>query len=97
VLNTNRDVLDKLAASLIEKETLDHNELASLFEKIKKLPERPVWLSSDARPLSNRPPIKIVAKAPVDAGVVDGGVDSEPPSKPKRVTRPRKTPGIATA
>ncbi len=97
VLNTNRDVLDALAAELIDKETLDHNQLAVLFEKIEKLPERPLWLSSDSRPLSDRPPIVIAAKAPVDASVVDGGVDSDPPNKPKRTTRPRKTPGIATA
>jgi cell division protease FtsH len=43
-----------------------------------------------------RPPIEIAAKAPVDEGIVDGGVDSTP-SRPKRSPRPRKSPGIATA
>jgi hypothetical protein len=66
VLNENRDILDKLAQELIEKETLDHIQLADLFTKVKKLPERPLWLSSKGRPLSDRPPIKIAAKAPVD-------------------------------
>ena len=97
VLNTNRDILDKLATELLEKETLDHLQLATLFEKVEKLPERPLWLSSDSRPLSDRPPVKIPSKAPIDAAVVDGGVDSEPPVKPRRTPRPRKTPGIATA
>ncbi len=96
VLNTNRDLLDHLARELIEKETLDHVQLAEIFEKVEKLPERPQWLSSDTRPLSDRPPIKIAAKAPIDAGAVDGGVGSEPPAKP-RTPRPRKTPGVATA
>jgi cell division protease FtsH len=96
VLNTNRDILDKLAKELIEKETLDHIQLAEMFAKVKKLPERPQWLSSKGRPLSDRPPIKIAAKAPVDPGLVDGGADSEKPSRPAR-TRPRKNPGIATA
>ncbi|CAN5393016.1 ATP-dependent zinc metalloprotease FtsH [soil metagenome] len=96
VLNTNRDILDKLAKELIEKETLDHIQLAAMFAKVKKLPERPLWLSSNKRPLSDRPPIKIAAKAPVDPGIVDGGVDSESP-RPKRTPRPRKSPGIATA
>ena len=97
VLNTNRDTLDKLATELLEKETLDHNQLAKIFENVTKLPERPQWLSSTARPLSDRPPVKVPHKAPVDAGLVDGGVQSDTPAKPKRAPRPRKTPGIATA
>jgi cell division protease FtsH len=97
VLNTNRDTLDKLASELLEKETLDHNQLAKIFENVTKLPERPQWLSSTTRPLSDRPPVKVPHKAPVDAGLVDGGVQSDIPSKPKRAPRPRKTPGIATA
>ena len=97
VLNTNRDTLDKLATELLEKETLDHNQLAKIFENVTKLPERPQWLSSTTRPLSDRPPVKVPHKAPVDAGLVDGGVQSDTPSKPTRAPRPRKTPGIATA
>jgi cell division protease FtsH len=96
VLNDNRDILDKLAGELLEKETLDHDQLAALFADVKRLPERPQWLSSKTRPLSDRPAIKVPAKAPIDAGVVDGGVDSEP-APPKRTPRPRKSPGIATA
>jgi cell division protease FtsH len=97
VLNTNRDILDKLASELLEKETLDHDQLAAIFEGVVKLPERPLWLSSESRPLSDRPPVSVPSKAPIDSGVVDGGVDSEPPTKPRRTPRPRKTPGIATA
>jgi cell division protease FtsH len=98
VLNTNRDILDQLATELLEKETLDHTQLEKIFEKVTKLPERPKWLSSKKRTLSDRPPVKIPSKAPIDPGVVDGGVDSEPPAKPKaRTPRPRKNPGIATA
>ncbi|MCU1509698.1 MAG: ATP-dependent metallopeptidase FtsH/Yme1/Tma family protein [Glaciihabitans sp.] len=97
VLNDNRDILDKLATELLEKETLDHDQLAEIFTDVRKLPERPQWLSSKERPLSDRPPVVVPAKAPIDAGVVDGGVQSEPPTKPKRTPRPRKSPGIATA
>jgi len=97
VLNTNRDILDQLATELLEKETLDHNQLAEIFTDIEKLPERPQWLSSQTRTLSDRPPVKVPSKAPIDPEAVDGGVDSEPPVKPKRAPRPRKTPGIATA
>ncbi|CAN5454796.1 ATP-dependent zinc metalloprotease FtsH [soil metagenome] len=97
VLNTNRDILDKLASELLSKETLDHNQLAELFAKVEKLPERPQWLSSDSRPLSDRPPVKVPRKLPIDAGLSEGGIESEPPAKPKRAPSPRKTPGIATA
>jgi len=97
VLNTNRDILDALASELLEKETLDHLQLAEIFANVERLPERPLWLSSDKRTLSDRPPVKVPSKAPIDAEIVDGGVDSEPPAKPKRTPRPRKTPGIATA
>ncbi|MBN9140566.1 MAG: ATP-dependent zinc metalloprotease FtsH [Micrococcales bacterium] len=97
VLSDNRDILDELARQLIEKETLDHNQLAEIFQNVRRLPERPQWLSSENRPISDVPPIQIAASAPVDPGAVDAGVDSEPPAKPKRTPRPRQTPGIAPA
>ncbi len=94
VLNENRDVLDKLATALLEKETLDHLELEAIFADVRKLPERPQWLSSDKRPVSELPAVAMPSKAPIDEGVVDGGVESEP-ERPKR--KPRSRPGIATA
>jgi len=97
VLNNNRDILDRLASELLEKETLDHEQLAEIFKDVKKLPERPQWLSSVNRPVSDLPPVIVPGKQPIDAGAVDGGVDSEPPAKAKRAPRPRKSPGIATA
>jgi cell division protease FtsH len=97
VINDNRDILDKLAALLLEKETLDHDELADIFKDVRKLPERPEWLSSSKRPSSNLPAVKIPSRIPVDAGAVDGGIDSEPTAKPARKRPPRTTPGIAPA
>ncbi|CAN5404328.1 ATP-dependent zinc metalloprotease FtsH [soil metagenome] len=96
VLHENRDILDKLATALLEKETLDHTELAEIFKDVKKMPERPQWLSSTKRPVSALPPVLVPQKAPIDAGVVDGGVTSEP-AKKAREPRPRKRPDIATA
>lgn len=93
VLNDNRKILDQLATELLEKETLDHNQLATIFEKVKKLPKRPQWLSSTDRPVSKLPPVALPQKAAIEPGAVDGGVDS---GKPKRAPR-RKSPGIATA
>lgn len=62
VLNSNRKVLDRLATELLEKETLDHTELAVIFKDVKKLPLRKQWLSSNERPVSKLPPVKVPPK-----------------------------------
>src|SRR3712207_8842123 len=36
VINDNRDVLDRLATALLEKETLDHLQLADIFSEDRK-------------------------------------------------------------
>ncbi|MFF2488908.1 ATP-dependent zinc metalloprotease FtsH [Microbacterium sp. NPDC058062] len=59
VINANRAVLDKLALELLEKETLDHLELAEIFKDVKRLPPRPQWLSSEQRPVSELPPVEV--------------------------------------
>ena len=57
VVNDNRDILDKLVLELLDKETLGTKELAEIFAPIRKRPMRPTWLSSEARTLSDRPPV----------------------------------------
>ncbi len=59
VINDNRGILDKLALELLEKETLDHQELAEIFKDVKRLPPRPQWLSSEQRPVSELPPVEV--------------------------------------
>lgn len=59
LMNENRDVLDRLAALLLEKETVLENELAELFKDIKKAPKRAQWLSDPNRPVSDLPPIPL--------------------------------------
>ncbi|QCR42272.1 cell division protein FtsH [Curtobacterium sp. SGAir0471] len=92
VLNDNRDILDRLAGELLEKETLDAPELVEIFKDVRKLPERPQWLSSDRRPVSNLPAIEFPGKAAATAA--EQG-DTESSSKPRR--RPFGNPGIAPA
>ena len=49
ILTTNRAILDRLAARLLEEETLDEAQLAEIFRDVVKAPERPVWnYQSDA-------------------------------------------------
>ncbi|WP_424466730.1 ATP-dependent zinc metalloprotease FtsH [Pseudoclavibacter helvolus] len=66
VINDNRDILDQLAAELLEKETLDHVRLEQIFAPVRKLPERPQWLSSPDRPVSALPPVPLKPHIPVD-------------------------------
>jgi cell division protease FtsH len=96
VISANRDILDRLAGQLLEHETLDHNQLAEIFSDVQKLPERPQWLSSKDRPVSDRPPIVIPRpKAPIAPEATDGGVSSEPEAAPAR--GPQVNPRPATA
>lgn len=43
ILSTNRHVLDRLAAVLMEKETVLEAEIKEIFADVVKLPERPAW------------------------------------------------------
>lgn len=85
VINANRDVLDKLALELLEKETLDHLELAEIFKDVKRLPPRPQWLSSEQRPPSTLPPID-VPKRRDEAGLA-ASVEAEQPAAEKAPKR----------
>jgi cell division protease FtsH len=96
VINDNRDVLDRLALELLEKETLDHIELAEIFKDVKRLPPRPQWLSSEQRPVSQRPPVDVPLRGipePVAASVE--AEQTAPEKAPKR--RPTGQARPATA
>ncbi|TWP33665.1 ATP-dependent zinc metalloprotease FtsH [Leekyejoonella antrihumi] len=56
-LNDNRDVLDRLVLELLDKETLNADQLKGVFADVRKRPQRPVWLSSDRRHVSDRGPV----------------------------------------
>ncbi|MDQ4501417.1 ATP-dependent zinc metalloprotease FtsH [Sinomonas sp. ASV322] len=58
ILTDNRDVLDRLAASLLEHETLNQREIAEIFTDIRKRDFREVWLSKESRPVQNIPPVE---------------------------------------
>ena len=92
-LTLNRAVLDRLAGELMEKETLDHLQVAEIFRDVVKLPPRQLWLSSNDRPVSDLPPIEVPssvstdnvepqASAPVDAEPA-AGANAEPAESPE--------------
>ncbi len=57
VLEDNRDILDSLVSQLLEKETLDRDEVAQIFTGIRKREARPAWTGSSTRRPSERPPV----------------------------------------
>jgi cell division protease FtsH len=59
VLNLNRRILDRLAKELLERETLNQDEIAKIFKTVKKLPERDVWRSSQTRSVTTKGPIAV--------------------------------------
>lgn len=78
-LNDNRDLLDRLVLELLDKETLNAEELAVIFADVAKRPHRPVWLSNDARTVHQRGPVLTPAEQREQANgyhLADGGVGS---------------------
>ncbi len=57
ILVEHRQVLDALVLALLDRETLNKDELAEIFEPVHKRDERPIWLSSERRPISELPPV----------------------------------------
>ncbi|MFJ9631351.1 ATP-dependent zinc metalloprotease FtsH [Streptomyces sp. NPDC091280] len=57
ILVENRDVLDALVLQLLEKETLNKEQIAEIFAPIVKRPARPSWTGSSRRTPSTRPPV----------------------------------------
>src|ERR687897_2232318 len=57
ILSTNREVLDDLVRALFEKETLDREAVAAVFQPLKLWPKRPAWTGSDSRVPSPIPPV----------------------------------------
>jgi cell division protease FtsH len=58
ILVENRDVLDTLVVELLEKETLDKDEIARIFEPLRRRPVRPAWTGSSRRTPSDRGPVQ---------------------------------------
>lgn len=57
MLTENRDILDRLAYELLERETLNQEEIAEIFADVRKRPERELWLAADERLPHDVPPV----------------------------------------
>lgn len=60
ILTQYRDVLDALVVALLDRETLDKEEIAEIFAPVAKRPARPAWTGSTHRIPSDRPAIDYV-------------------------------------
>ncbi|MEY9933668.1 cell division protease FtsH [Catenulispora sp. GP43] len=58
ILVEYRDVLDQLVLELLEKETLNKEQIAAIFAPVSKRPQRPAWIGSSRRTLQTRPPVQ---------------------------------------
>ena len=75
VLEENRDVLDSLVIALLERETLDKEQVAEVFSALRRRPERPAWTGSPTREPSPIPPVRVPKAAQNGNGVLP---DDEP-------------------
>ena len=58
-ITSNRRILDRLAKELLEKETLNQDEIAVIFKGIKKVADRSTWRSSPKRAVGTKGPIAV--------------------------------------
>ena len=57
ILFDNRDVLDRLVVELLEKETLDKDQVAVIFENLRRRDARPAWTGAARRRPHERGPV----------------------------------------
>jgi cell division protease FtsH len=84
ILVANRETMDAMTTILLEKETLNKEEIAEIFTNVIDWPERPKWTGSLTRIPSEIPPVAITERLqPVEDS--NDGAD-----KPKRARRVKK-------
>ena len=59
ILVANRVTLDAMVLQLLEKETLNKEEIAVIFAKVNSWPRRPSWTGSSTRSPSQQPPVAV--------------------------------------
>ena len=77
ILEANRTILDEMVLQLLEKETLNKEEIAEIFAKVTAWPKRPAWTGSSTRVPSTKPPVDIPERVAAE----------DAPKKPRRVKK----------
>ncbi|MGZ6825776.1 MAG: ATP-dependent zinc metalloprotease FtsH [Mycobacteriales bacterium] len=93
ILVEYRDVLDDMVLKLLDKETLNKEEVAEIFAPVVKRPERPHPTGNGRRPLSTRPPVltpaELAVMGPADLEELARGRKSDGPRTRKAPARSR--------
>jgi cell division protease FtsH len=66
ILVENRVTLDAMVLQLLEKETLNKEEIAQIFKKVNSWPRRPAWTGSATRIPSQQPPVDVPERIVVE-------------------------------
>jgi cell division protease FtsH len=82
ILVANRSILDEMVLELLDRETLNKEEIEVIFAKVTSWPRRPAWTGSIHRIPSSQPPVAIPPKKIV----------AESTESPKRAPRKKKAP-----
>jgi len=67
ILVANRKILDEMVLELLDKETLNKEEIEVIFKKVKSVTSRPAWTGSITRIPSDQPPVEVPARVMVEA------------------------------
>ncbi|CAB4698847.1 unannotated protein [freshwater metagenome] len=62
ILVANRKILDEMVLELLDKETLNKEEISKIFKKVKSVTARPAWTGSITRIPSDQPPVEVPAR-----------------------------------
>ena len=81
ILVENRATLDAIVLQLLEKETLNKEEIAAIFAKVNSWPRRPSWTGSSTRIPSQQPPVAVPERLIVNPSA------EKKPSRVKKSTK----------
>ena len=84
ILVDNRVTLDAMVLQLLEKETLNKEEISEIFKRVNSWPRRPAWTGSATRIPSQQPPVAVPERIVVEPAVT---------KKPSRVKKSAKKDG----
>jgi cell division protease FtsH len=65
ILVANRNILDEMVLVLLDKETINKDEIAEIFKKVKSVTARPAWTGSVTRVPSDQPPVEVPERVAV--------------------------------
>ena len=66
ILDENLKILDEMVLELLDKETINKDEISQIFKKVQKRPDRPAWTGSITRVPSNLPPVAVPERVAIE-------------------------------